>query len=118
MLLAAGAVVIERAFRRRPWVWLKLAIAAVIAANGIYLVPITVPVLPPDKFLAYTKTLPFKLPVMEHAHARAPLPQWYADQFGWNEIVAETARGLEPACARRAPRLRNLYPGLWPGGSD
>lgn len=49
------------------------------------------PVLSPDKFLAYTKTLPFKLPVLEHAHARAALPQWYADQFGWQEIVEETA---------------------------
>jgi hypothetical protein len=28
---------------------------------------------------------------MEHAHARAALPQWYADQFGWQEIVDETA---------------------------
>jgi len=46
----------------------------------------------PDKFLAYTKSLPFKLPVMEHSHARAALPQWYADQFGWQEIVDETAK--------------------------
>ena len=44
----------------------------------------------PDDFMAYAKTLPFKLPVMEHAHARAALPQWYADQFGWEEIVDET----------------------------
>ena len=29
---------------------------------------------------------------MEHQHPRAALPQWYADQFGWNEIVAETAK--------------------------
>jgi hypothetical protein len=28
---------------------------------------------------------------MEHSHATAVLPQWYSDQFGWNEIVAETA---------------------------
>lgn len=103
MLLAAGAVVIEWAFTRRPWAWLKPAIVAVVAANGIYLIPITVPVLPPDKFLAYTTTLPFKLPVMEHAHARAPLPQWYADQFGWNEIVAETA----VAWNRLAPEERH-----------
>jgi hypothetical protein len=32
-----------------------------------------------------------KLPVMEHDHARAALPQWYSDQFGWQEIVDETA---------------------------
>jgi hypothetical protein len=63
----------------------------VLLAAGAHLLPITVPVLSPEKFLAYTKTLPFKLPVMEHSHARAALPQWYADQFGWKEIVEETA---------------------------
>jgi hypothetical protein len=62
-----------------------------LLAAGTHLAPIVVPVFSPDKFIAYTKTLPFKLPVMEHSHARAVLPQWYADQFGWREIVAETA---------------------------
>jgi len=28
---------------------------------------------------------------MEHSHARAALPQWFSDQFGWQEIVEETA---------------------------
>ena len=41
-------------------------------ASGAHFVPITVPVLSPEGFLAYTKTLPFKLPVTEHSHARAP----------------------------------------------
>ena len=51
-----------------------------------------IPVFSPEKFIAYTRTLPFKLPRMEHSHERAALPQWYADQFGWEEIVAETAQ--------------------------
>jgi len=106
MLLAAGAVVIESAIDRKKSdgtdnahlensgarrTGFKVVIVVVLLASGAHLVPITVPVLSPDKFLAYTKTLPFKLPVMEHDHARAALPQWYADQFGWQEIVAETA---------------------------
>lgn len=96
MLLAAGAVVIESAINRpgnapRRLQWLKPTIAIVLLANGAYLVPVVVPVFSPDHFLAYTKTLPFRLPVMEHSHARAALPQWYADQFGWQEIVDETA---------------------------
>jgi Dolichyl-phosphate-mannose-protein mannosyltransferase len=91
MLMGAGAVIIESSLEKPRWGWLKPAIAAVITLNGIYLIPITVPVLSPSTFLSYTKYLPFKLPVMEHAHMRAALPQWYADQFGWNEIVAETA---------------------------
>jgi hypothetical protein len=110
MLLAAGAVVIESFIEGRKTdgrktedeqsgkenaplrrAWLKPVIVIGLLASGVHLVPIIVPVLSPDHFLAYAKTLPFKLPVMEHDHARAALPQWYADQFGWQEIVAETA---------------------------
>ena len=110
LLLAAGAVVIESAIDRRKSdrrksdgkkndqgektrprrTWLKAVIVIVLLASGAHLTPVVVPVLSPDKFIAYTKTLPMKLPVMEHDHARAALPQWYADQFGWQEIVAET----------------------------
>jgi hypothetical protein len=91
MLLAAGAVVIDYAFERRSTAWLKPAIAIVLLASGARLAPVTVPMLSPEHFIAYAKTLPFKLPVMEHEHERAALPQWYADQFGWQEIVDETA---------------------------
>jgi hypothetical protein len=111
MLLAAGAVVIELAIdgrkADRPEIarsesappeggrprlqWLKPAIVILLLAVGGYLAPMVVPVLSPEAFLAYAKTLPFKIPVMEHSHARAALPQWFADQFGWQEIVDETA---------------------------
>jgi len=91
MLLAAGATAVETGFNRPRLQWLKPAIAAVLLAVGAYLAPAFVPVLSPDAFLSYAKSLPFKLPVMEHSHARAVLPQWYADQFGWQEIVDETA---------------------------
>jgi hypothetical protein len=91
MLLAAGSVVIESALAAPRRVWLKPVIVVVLLASGAHLAPIVIPVLSPESFLAYAKHLPFKLPVMEHAHARAALPQWYADQFGWEEIVDETA---------------------------
>src|SRR5271167_433974 len=115
MLLAAGAVMIESAIdgkavdgkaseglkTGRDWrVWLKPAIVIVLLAGGAHLAPVVVPVLPPDEFIAYMKYLPMKLPVMEHGHERAVLPQWYSDQFGWEEIVAETAKAynqLTPA---------------------
>jgi 4-amino-4-deoxy-L-arabinose transferase-like glycosyltransferase len=92
MLLAAGAVVIDTAISRPRLTWLKPATIALLLAAGAYLAPVVVPVLSPESFLAYARRLPFKLPVMEHSHARAALPQWYADQFGWQEIVAETAQ--------------------------
>jgi hypothetical protein len=91
MLLAAGAVVIDFALVRPSMAWVKAAIVIVLLASGARLAPITVPVFAPDHFIAYVKGLPFKLPVMEYQHQRAVLPQWYADQFGWQEIVDETA---------------------------
>jgi len=92
MLFAAGAVALEAWLERsRHTAWLKPTLAIIIVVNGIYLMPITVPMLSPERFLAFTKTLPFKLPINEHSHARAPLPQWYSDQFGWKEIADETA---------------------------
>jgi hypothetical protein len=100
MLLAAGAMVMESALTRPRVGWLKPAIVVILLASGVHLAPIVIPVLSPDRFLSYTKYLPFKLPVMEHSHARAALPQWYSDQFGWEEIVAETAvawNQLDPA---------------------
>ncbi|HEY1264807.1 MAG TPA: glycosyltransferase family 39 protein [Terriglobales bacterium] len=88
MLLAAGTVFLERALEPRPRLhWLKSGIAAVLVLNGLYFAPIVVPVFTPDGFLSYTRYLPIKLPVMEHSHARAALPQWYSDQFGFKEIA-------------------------------
>jgi len=115
MLLATGAVVIEAAIEgrkidvpgteslkasRNRRAWLKPAIVIVLLAAGAQLAPVVVPLLSPDKFIAYMKYLPLKVPVMEHSHARAVLPQWYSDQFGWEEIVGETAKAynqLSPA---------------------
>jgi hypothetical protein len=91
MLLAAGAVTIENAIDRPRLTWMKPAILVLLLAAGVHIAPVVLPVLSPDRFIAYVKYLPMKLPVMEHSHERAILPQWYADQFGWEEIVAETA---------------------------
>jgi hypothetical protein len=117
MLLAAGAVTIEAALERRKIgsaeaahervgpnrrLWLKPIIVILLLASGAQVAPLVVPILSPDKFLAYLKYLPMKPPVMEHSHERAPLPQWYADQFGWEEIVAETAT----AYAKLSPEER------------
>jgi hypothetical protein len=92
MLFAAGAVALNVWIGQSPrWAWLKSTIAITLIVNGTFMMPITVPVLSPEHFLAFAKILPFKLPVNEYSHARVPLPQWYADQFGWKEIADETA---------------------------
>jgi len=96
MLLATGAVVIDRAIEdsadihpRRTW--LKYTIIVLILAGGAYLAPVVIPVFSPDAFIAYMKYLPVQPPRTEYSHAAAVLPQHYSDQFGWEEIVAQTA---------------------------
>jgi len=94
MLFAAGSIAIEAGLERSQHQgirlqWLKPTIVTVLLINGAYLAPVVVPMLSPDHFLAYARYLPFKLPVNEYSHARAALPQWYSDQFGWKEIADE-----------------------------
>jgi 4-amino-4-deoxy-L-arabinose transferase-like glycosyltransferase len=119
MLMAAGGVIIESAIEGRKshapdnasvrtglhrLGWLKATIVILLLASGAHLAPLVVPIFSPDNFLAYMKYLPIKPPVMEHGHERAALPQWYSDQFGWQEIVDETARAWNriPADERSA----------------
>jgi hypothetical protein len=86
--LAAGAVVVDDGIDRIRQRWLKPVIAGLLLLAGAWLAPVVVPVLSVDRFLAYMNKLPFKVPRTERSHMRAALPQHYADQFGWNEIVS------------------------------
>lgn len=88
MLLASGAVVIEEGIERSRQRWLQPAIIMILLAAGAWFAPLVVPILPIDQFIGYMNKLPIKVPRNEHSHMSAVLPQHYADQFGWEEIVA------------------------------
>jgi hypothetical protein len=87
--LAAGALMREDFIDRFRQRWLKPAIAGIVLLAGAWLAPLVLPVLPIDRFISYMNMLPMKVPRSEHSHMGAVLPQHYADQFGWEEIVAE-----------------------------
>ena len=92
MLLAAGAVSIESGIEKVRQGWLKRATLTTLLVSGAFQAPVVVPILPIQTFLIYLHRLPFGVPATEHSHMRAAVPQHYADQFGWQEIVAETAK--------------------------
>ena len=92
MLFAAGAVMIESEVERTRQAWLKPAMIVVLLAGGAWFGPLVVPVFSVEHFISYLNYLPFKPPRSEHSHERAVLPQHYADQFGWEEMVAVTAQ--------------------------
>jgi hypothetical protein len=101
--LAAGCVVIDDAIDRIRQLWLKPAIVGLFLAGGAVFAPLAMPLIPIDQFIPYMNWLPIKVPRTEYQHARAVLPQHYADQFGWNEIVQKTAEAWNqiPAAERK-----------------
>ncbi len=91
LLFAAGGVMWEQWLDgvRRPW--LKLAYPALMLVSTALLAPIAIPVLPPESYIRYTQALHLQQPRVE-THRLGPLPQIFADQFGWPEMVAAVAR--------------------------
>jgi hypothetical protein len=95
MLLAAGSVAVESGLAR--WrttsgrIWPKAAIIAVVVTSGALTAPLAVPLLEPDRYVAYERWLGLERPKTEVAH-EGPLPQIFGDQFGWPELVDEVAR--------------------------
>ncbi|PWT90629.1 MAG: hypothetical protein C5B55_09405 [Blastocatellia bacterium] len=92
MLLAAGAVMVEVGVDRTRQAWLRPAIIVLLLAGGAWFAPLVIPVFSVEHFISYMNSLPFKVPRSEHSHERAVLPQHYADQFGWEEMIAMTAQ--------------------------
>lgn len=112
MLLAAGAVVVDRAINYVRQGWLKPVIVIVFLAVGAWFAPLVIPVLPIQQFLVYMDKLPIKIPKMEHNQLRVALPQYYADQFGWKEMTADVAQiynSLPPAERAKTAIIGNNY---------
>ena len=98
LLFAAGSVMWEAWLDRPRLQWLKPAYAALMVVTGAILSPLAIPVLPPELYIRYTQALHLHPPTIE-IHNLGPLPQIFADQFGWEEMTATVARvynGLPP----------------------
>jgi len=95
MLFASGAVAVEGWLERRAWsrgrLWPKVAIASYVGIAGASVPPAVLPILPPEKLLAYQRWLGAAPPKTEVRH-EGPLEQRLGDQFGWPELVADVAR--------------------------
>ena len=88
ILFAAGSTAIaDTLAARRRLAGLKPVIAVLIVVQGALLLPFAQAVLPPRRFIAYEKALHMEPPPTE-THEMGPLPQQFADMFGWPELAA------------------------------
>ena len=98
ILFAAGGVFWETRAHWRRYVWpIGLAASAVVSA------PFAIPVLPPETYIRYSQALHISPPPIE-THKLGPLPQSFADRFGWEEMTAVVAGVYDHLPAEVRPR--------------
>lgn len=115
LLVAAGGVACERALESwRPMrgrLWPRAAVVGLVLAGGAVVAPLMLPLLSPERYLAYERVLGISRPKTEVAH-EGPLPQMFGDQFGWPELTADVARiyqALPPRDRERAAIFAGNY---------
>jgi hypothetical protein len=110
MLFSAGAVAFERITSNRVR-WTRAAYTAVLVVTTAVITPLFAPVLPIESFIRYQKKLGLEPPKSENQRTGA-LPQYFADEFGWEDMVREVARiynSLPPDERARTAIFANNY---------
>jgi hypothetical protein len=90
MLFAAGAVAFESASRLR-FRWSRPVYVSLIVVTTCLLAPTVAPILPVETYIRYQKAIGLEPPKAEN-QPTGPLPQHFADEFGWEEMVRDVAR--------------------------
>ena len=92
MLFAAGAIGLERLMHGSRIVkWGGVAYAALMIAGEAVLAPYAMPILSPENAARYIQKLHLGGTGDFENQNNGPLPQWFADEFGWPEMVAKVA---------------------------
>lgn len=98
VLFAAGGIAWERRFAKSKGVAADRAYAfpileTIFLIAAIITLPLSIPVLKPDTWLAYTKATHLdRINGNTENEASSTLPQFYADRFGWQEEVDQVTR--------------------------
>ncbi len=112
-IFAAGAVCWQVLLKRRSTGWLVPAYAAFLLITGILVLPMSMPILTPQRWLSYTASLHLRGTAKSTENEpTSAFPQFYADRFGWQEMVDQVTRvvnGLPPADRARVGILCSNY---------
>jgi hypothetical protein len=104
VLLAAGAVALERATAQRRFA--RNGAAIVLVLGAIPIVPMGLPLLPVETFIRYTAGLGL-IPANQERQELGALPQHFADMHGWEDLAREVSRVYQqlPADERATARV-------------
>lgn len=99
IVLAAGAVAVER-FLAKPlfdaWPRLRASLKplafAWLIASVVLILPMVLPILPIEEYVKFQERLGITHSSTEKSQIGATLPQYYTDEFNWEEMAQAVAR--------------------------
>ena len=89
--IAAGAAWFASMSAAGGWRLLRPAMITLLVFLSLVAMPFAIPVLKVEQFIACSEKLGMTPKPEEHS-ALAELPQYYADMFGWEEMVGQVAK--------------------------
>jgi Dolichyl-phosphate-mannose-protein mannosyltransferase len=98
IVYAAGGIAWELRYARRSSVIKDRAYAfpiieTVLVVGAIFILPLSIPLMPPAQWLNYTRATHLdRIHSNTEMDSSGPLPQFYADRFGWQEEVDQVTR--------------------------
>ena len=115
-LFAAGGIAWERRFALSRRVMAERLVAfpmfeGALLATSLLLLPMSSPVLRPATWVRYAATLHLRADSTDTS-ATGPLPQFYADRFGWEELtdtVVKTYQSLSPEDTKQVCLVMTNY---------
>lgn len=110
VLFAAGAIALEMLTNRRGK-WIRAIYSVLVVGSIVVLAPDFSPILSPSGVVAYQERLHLEPPKSEN-QPTGPPPQYFADEFGWENMARETARvykALPPDEQARTAIFANDY---------
>jgi hypothetical protein len=90
-IYAAGGVALERLLSRSRRRWIGTLFMAILIAGGAATAPMALPILPVETYVRYAEAVGIA-PTTSERKELAELPQHYADQFGWENMVETVAK--------------------------
>jgi hypothetical protein len=117
MFFAAGAVALFAWAKKIAWRNALLGAYAMILAVGVVVfLPFSVPVMRPQQWLAYAQRLHY-MPKDSENHAATPLPQFFADRFGWEDLAKQVSGIYNSLPAEERERTGVLVANYGQGGA-
>ena len=111
LAFAVAGVALEHFARRPRWRWLPASAFALLLLLAVVSAPLVLPLLPPERVVAYERMIGGSRPATEFEEGR--LPVQLALQFGWPEVADAVARAhaaLGPEDRARATVLTFTFP--------